>query len=154
MQKISWGIKSLLEKTHAQYIITTIIHLFEINKEDGLLSLAYLLKASFIFPLSSCLQDRQRHCSPRENPRATLWCLCSAFAFQHRKVPNLGTNAQCVLKWDPVGCSGGRSAERPAAAASAFPCSLSPAVFLWARLLAPYCHGRDHEQSVLSLAVW
>lgn len=58
MQKISWGIKSLLEKTHAQYIITTIIHLFEINKEDGLLSLAYLLKASFIFPLSSCRTGR------------------------------------------------------------------------------------------------
>lgn len=146
MQKISWGIKSLLEKTHAQYIITTIIHLFEINREDGLLSLACLLKASFIFPLGQA-ETRQPH-------RETLWCVCSAFASQHRKEPSLGTNAQCVLDWDPVGCSGGRSAERLAAAASAFPHSLPPTVLLWARLLVPYCHGRDHEQSVLSLAVW
>lgn len=71
MQKISWGIKSLLEKTHAQYIITTIIHLFEINREDGLLSLACLLKASFIFPLGQA-ETRQPH---RELERNTLMCL-------------------------------------------------------------------------------
>lgn len=131
MQKIPGGIKSLLEKARAQCIITTIIHLFGINKEDGLLSLP-VAEGIIHLPSEQLSVGQAGPLQPQREPQSsTLMCLL-CICLPAQKVPTLGTSAVCAEE-GPVG-EGQQHLHSHTAPSHCFPLSKAAGPFLsWKR---------------------